>query len=351
MASPTPSQLGLPFEQILSWALHSAHDDAGTPGWPQRDDRSPRSPVRPASRLRLFRRSSTAGRTSHPRPAPASRICCARTATAAGAPRPPAPLIDLVFHELESAWAMEVIRGVENIAREEGLSVVLSESAGGSRPGQGRPGRPRAARTGVLGPSRARRVPARPADQRAASRSWSRPGRRPRRRRALDRRHQLAGRPGRHPPSDRTRPPPHRRHQRAPDDVQPRPGRRLPGRSGDRRAAGRPRPAQARRLPPRDGLPAGPELLRCPDRPTAVFAGNDLQALGLYEAARELGLRIPEDLSVVGFDDLPVARWVGPPLTTVRQPLMEMAEAAAQLVVGLARGEEPPQTRGSSPPS
>ena len=53
------------------------------------------------------------------------------------------------------------------------------------------------------------------------------------------------------------------------------------------------------------GHAAGLELLRLPDRPTAVFAGNDLQALGLYEAARELGLRIPDDLSVVGFDDLP----------------------------------------------
>src|SRR5690606_24496023 len=90
------------------------------------------------------------------------------------------------------------------------------------------------------------------------------------------------------------------------------------------------------------GYRLGKELLSLPDRPTAVFAGNDLQALGLYEAARELGLRIPEDLSVVGFDDLPVARWVGPPLTTVRQPLTEMAEAAARLVLDLGRADEAP---------
>ncbi|GAA3222242.1 hypothetical protein GCM10020256_29480 [Streptomyces thermocoprophilus] len=58
------------------------------------------------------------------------------------------PLIDLVFHELESAWAMEVIRGVENVARDAGLSVVLSESAGGSPPAAPGPTRsPRAART------------------------------------------------------------------------------------------------------------------------------------------------------------------------------------------------------------
>lgn len=94
------------------------------------------------------------------------------------------------------------------------------------------------------------------------------------------------------------------------------------------------------------GYRQGLALLRRPDRPTAVFAGNDLQALGLYEAARELGLRIPEDLSVVGFDDLPVAPWVGPPLTTVRQPLTEMAEAAAKLVLDLGRdGGSPAATR------
>ena len=46
---------------------------------------------------------------------------------------------------------------------------------------------------------------------------------------------------------------------------------------------------------------------RSPDRPTAIFAGSDLQALGVYEAARRPGLRVPEDLSVVGFDDLPLA--------------------------------------------
>jgi LacI family xylobiose transport system transcriptional regulator len=90
------------------------------------------------------------------------------------------------------------------------------------------------------------------------------------------------------------------------------------------------------------GYRQGLDLLRRPDRPTAVFALNDLQALGLYEAARESGLRIPEDLSVVGFDDLPVARWVGPPLTTVRQPLMEMAEAAGKLVLDLGREDQPP---------
>jgi DNA-binding LacI/PurR family transcriptional regulator len=81
------------------------------------------------------------------------------------------------------------------------------------------------------------------------------------------------------------------------------------------------------------------------ERPTAIFALNDLSALGIYQAARALGLHIPEDLSVVGFDDLPAAQWANPPLTTIRQPLIQMAIAAARLIVRLAAGEHPTQTR------
>ena len=68
-------------------------------------------------------------------------------------------------------------------------------------------------------------------------------------------------------------------------------------------------------------------------RPTAIFATSDLKALGVYAAARELGIRIPEELSVVGYDDLSLARWAGPPLTTIRQPLADMAAAAADLII------------------
>ncbi|MFC7384114.1 LacI family DNA-binding transcriptional regulator [Sphaerisporangium rhizosphaerae] len=81
-------------------------------------------------------------------------------------------------------------------------------------------------------------------------------------------------------------------------------------------------------------------LLGRPERPTAIFASNDLQALGVYQAAREMDLRIPHDLSVVGFDDLPIAALVDPPLTTVRQPLTEMAVAATELALALGRGEK-----------
>ncbi|MFI7294724.1 LacI family DNA-binding transcriptional regulator [Streptomyces sp. NPDC050121] len=91
------------------------------------------------------------------------------------------------------------------------------------------------------------------------------------------------------------------------------------------------------------GYTAARELLSRPDRPTAVFTANDMQALGVYQAARELGLRIPHDLSVVGFDDVPAVAWMDPPLTTVHQPLAEMAAAATELALALGRGEQVPQ--------
>ena len=89
-----------------------------------------------------------------------------------------------------------------------------------------------------------------------------------------------------------------------------------------------------RRLPRRARLRGGARAARAADRPTAIFAGSDLQAFGLYEAARVLGLRVPDDLSVIGFDDLPMARWAWPPLTTIRQPLTEMAATATRIVLG-----------------
>jgi LacI family transcriptional regulator len=74
-------------------------------------------------------------------------------------------------------------------------------------------------------------------------------------------------------------------------------------------------------------------MLHLPDPPTAVFAACDQQAMGVYEAARRLGLRVPDDLSVVGFDDIPTTAWMSPPLTTVRQPLAEMAALAVRTVL------------------
>jgi LacI family xylobiose transport system transcriptional regulator len=81
------------------------------------------------------------------------------------------------------------------------------------------------------------------------------------------------------------------------------------------------------------GVAAGMHLLDSPNRPTAIFASNDMEALGVYEAARRLGLSIPDDLSVVGFDDIAAASWMAPALTTVRQPIAQMAADAVDIVL------------------
>jgi LacI family transcriptional regulator len=88
------------------------------------------------------------------------------------------------------------------------------------------------------------------------------------------------------------------------------------------------------------GFQGAAALLDLPDPPTAIFAASDQMAFGVYEAVRQRGLRIPDDVSVVGFDDLPEARWASPPLTTVRQPLAEMGMLAARTVLRLAQGED-----------
>ncbi|MFD1721593.1 LacI family DNA-binding transcriptional regulator [Amnibacterium endophyticum] len=93
------------------------------------------------------------------------------------------------------------------------------------------------------------------------------------------------------------------------------------------------------------GRVAAARLLGTDDRPTAIFAGNDLQALGVIEVAAELGLRVPEDLSVVGYDDTNVAVWARPRLTTVHQPIRLMAAEAARIVLRLAAGESTERPR------
>ncbi|MBM6403864.1 LacI family DNA-binding transcriptional regulator [Phycicoccus sp. CSK15P-2] len=88
------------------------------------------------------------------------------------------------------------------------------------------------------------------------------------------------------------------------------------------------------------GLRGGVRLLDRDDRPTAVFAGSDEVALGVIEAARRQGLRVPEDLSVLGFDDVPLAMTASPPLTTVRQPLLEMGSLGLRTLLRLVDGHE-----------
>jgi len=87
-----------------------------------------------------------------------------------------------------------------------------------------------------------------------------------------------------------------------------------------------------------DGV-AGAAVLLNRERPTAVFAATDELAAGAIEAARARGMRVPEDLSVVGFNDTEIARFLSPPLTTVRQPLREMGRIALRTALRLAAGE------------
>lgn len=96
---------------------------------------------------------------------------------------------------------------------------------------------------------------------------------------------------------------------------------------------------------PESGFTGCDTLLDLPEPPTAVFAASDQMALGAIEALRRRGLRVPEDMSVVGFDDLPEVRWSAPPLTTVRQPLADMGKLAVHTVLRLARDEPPDSTR------
>ena len=82
------------------------------------------------------------------------------------------------------------------------------------------------------------------------------------------------------------------------------------------------------------GRRQGGHLLDLPEPPTAIVAGNDSQAFGVLQALAERGLRAPADLSVIGFDDVPVASWATPALTTIRQPLAAMAATAFRMLRG-----------------
>jgi DNA-binding LacI/PurR family transcriptional regulator len=257
-------------------------------------------------------------------------------------------LIEVLFHELESAWALEIIMGVEQVAREHGLALVMSEMQGRRIPGRGwiegvlarRP-------TGVIAvfsdlsesmraQLRTRGIPFVVVDPTGeplhdtpsiGATNWN--GGLAATRHLLGLGHRRIG---------VICGPEHILCSRA----------RLDGYRAAMDEAGVPIDPDLIRhgaFHVKDGVKEGRALLRLPDRPTAIFAGNDPQAFGVYQAAREARLHIPEDLSVVGFDDLPVASWVGPPLTTIRQPLVQMAVTAARLVLTLAKGEQPSQTR------
>lgn len=89
--------------------------------------------------------------------------------------------------------------------------------------------------------------------------------------------------------------------------------------------------------------PAGYEqtctLLELPEPPTAIFAGSDLQAMGAYSALRARGISVPDEMSVIGFDDIPLSALVSPALTTIRQPLVEMGRVATTMLLHLIADE------------
>ena len=252
--------------------------------------------------------------------------------------REAAPLIEFVFAEFSTVWALQILRGVQQVARARGLGVVVTESGDHSAPGpewvQGAAARNPAGIVIVLSgvtsaqghQLRARGIPfvvvdpaGDPAPDVASvgSANWNGG--------LLATRHLLSlG---------------HRRIGVIGGPIDTMCSRaRLSGFRAAMEEAGAPVCEElivAGDFERDSGLHGGQELLDRPDRPTAIFAANDLMAFGVYEAARLAGLSIPDDLSVIGYDDLTMAAWAGPPLTTIRQPLEEMGRQAAQMVLDL----------------
>lgn len=257
-------------------------------------------------------------------------------------------LLELVFHELESAWALEIIRGVENVAKAHGMSVILTESGTRQAPGADWVAGVMARRpAGVvlvfsdLPQEYRQQLDARsipfviidPAGDPApdvpsvGSANWA--GGMMATRHLIELGHtRIAAISG-------------------PEDMMCSLAR-IDGYSSALNTAGIPLDRTLIRYGDfhvDGGRRHALELLQAEDRPTAIFAGSDLQALGVLDAARQLGIAVPAQLSIVGYDDLQVARWSSPSLTTVHQPLIEMAEEAARMVLRLREGERPNNLR------
>lgn len=259
-----------------------------------------------------------------------------------------AALLEVVFHELVGLYPIDIINGVERVANEYQLGVVVSESQGKQTPGRGWiEGVLSRGPTGVI-PVFSDLSP----DQRAQLSTRGIPFV------ALD----PTGVPNGDIPSvgstnwlgglSATRHLLDLGHRRIAVITGPPwalcSRARLDGYCAALDAAGVPiDPALIRNgaFEIADGITHTTDLLAMPDPPTAVFALNDGMAIGVYNAATRAGLRIPEDLSVVGFDDHPLDGWIVPSLTTVRQPLREMGEAAARMVMHLAAGTPLPSKR------
>ncbi|MCR2763159.1 LacI family DNA-binding transcriptional regulator [Microbacterium sp. zg.B48] len=252
-------------------------------------------------------------------------------------------ILELVFHELESSWSMEVIEGVEEVAHAAGLSVVLTVSGDRHSPApEWIDGVLRRRPTGVVlvfsdiaaphrDKLRSRGIPfvivdpagdPSPEVPSVGSANWS--GGLMATRHLIELGHRrIAAITG-------------------PEDMMCSLAR-VDGYRSAMNAAGLPiDPTWIRfgDFHPGGGEAHGRDLLALPDPPTAIFAGSDLQALGVIAAGTAAGLSVPSDLSVVGYDDIALARWMSPQLTTVHQPLKRMGEEATRLVLRLADGAE-----------
>lgn len=93
---------------------------------------------------------------------------------------------------------------------------------------------------------------------------------------------------------------------------------------------------------PESGYQAGKMLLAIKPRPTAVFACNDMMAIGVIKAVNEAGLSIPQDIALVGFDDIPIASYLRPSLTTVAIPMYQIGKVAMDVLCQALRGQTPP---------
>jgi LacI family transcriptional regulator len=98
-------------------------------------------------------------------------------------------------------------------------------------------------------------------------------------------------------------------------------------------------------LTQRSGRAGAARLLELPDPPTAIAAGNDLMALGAMSAAQEYGFAVGRDISITGFDDIPLAEYVHPPLTTVHQPIYQIGTMVCHMLVNLIRGNPLPDRK------
>jgi LacI family xylobiose transport system transcriptional regulator len=253
--------------------------------------------------------------------------------------------IELVFHELDSSWSMEIIEGVENVAAEHGLSVVLTVSGSRHSPGpEWIDGVMRRRPVGVVlvfsdleaslrERLRSRAIPfvvidpagdPSPDVPSVGSANWT--GGLIATRHLIELGHsKIAAITG-------------------PEDMMCSLAR-IDGYRSAMSSAGltiNPQWVRFGDFHVAGGHDHATGLLALDEPPTAIFAGSDLQALGALDAIRARGLRVPEDISVVGYDDIPLARWLSPRLTTVHQPLQQMGAEATKLIIGWA--EHPPES-------